>query len=142
MRFKLVKRFYCDFCKKANLQARAMTKHETHCTLNPNRKCRACVLINGGYGCDLQEAMTLLPDPTNYNNVVGFDDENQYSKLMAGIEEALPKLREYTENCPACIMAALRQKKIPVPMAKDFDFKLEMQEVFSEHRYTDNDYGY
>ncbi|MES2636332.1 MAG: hypothetical protein V4605_03330 [Pseudomonadota bacterium] len=119
-----------------------MTKHELHCTLNPNRKCRACILNNGGYGCDLQEAMALLPDPTDYNNEGGYlNDSKYFDKMMADIKEAMPKLREYTDHCPACIMAALRQKKIPLPMVDGFDFKIEMQAVFTRHHNENADYG-
>lgn len=42
MKKKLVTRYYCEFCKKANCCAPAMTKHERACTGNPNRICGMC----------------------------------------------------------------------------------------------------
>jgi hypothetical protein len=133
MREKLVKRFYCDFCKKARLQKRAMVLHETNCTMNPNRGCRACTLVNGGNGCDLRELIAILPDPAKYH---GSLNDWQYSstlhaELESAIDECLPKLRELADSCPACILAALRQKKIPIYMAKNFDYSKEMKEVFA-----------
>jgi len=138
----MVKRYFCDFCKKANLRVNAMVKHEKHCTLNPNRECRVCTLINGGHGHDISELTAILPDPTFYlDNVRQFygGDKNERN-LMNEIQEAMPKLIEATDGCPACIMAALRQKKIPVHMA-DFDFKEQMKEVFKiNNQSADHDY--
>lgn len=42
MKVLLRKVYYCDFCKKSNRSASAMSKHEKHCTLNPKRECRLC----------------------------------------------------------------------------------------------------
>ena len=42
MKIIKVNRYYCDFCKKANCSAPAMSLHERHCTLNPNRTCCMC----------------------------------------------------------------------------------------------------
>jgi hypothetical protein len=131
MRERLVKRFYCDFCKKANLQKRAMALHENNCTMNPNRGCRVCTLVNGGNGCDLRELLALLPDPTEYNNQSYLNmDESIGLKLTEAIKEVMPKLRELADECPACIFAALRQKGIYLSMV-DFDYAEEMKNVFS-----------
>lgn len=51
--------------------------------------------------------------------------------LHAEINASIPKLRELTNNCPACIMAALRQANIPVPMAKGFNFSEEMKVIWA-----------
>ena len=47
----------------------------------------------------------------------------------------LTKIREVTDNCPACILAAIRQSKIQYPADEDgpgfhvdFDFKIEKAE--------------
>jgi hypothetical protein len=120
MRIKKVNRYWCDFCNKAGLSAHAMRKHEQHCTLNPLRKCRVCQFINGGNGCCIEELKSLLQDAT------------AYSRLLEATEATMPSLREATDNCPACIMAALRQAKIPVPMVDSFDFKAEMQKIFND----------
>lgn len=144
---KLVKRYWCDHCNKAGLSARSMTTHEQHCTLNPERSCRVCNLLNGiHHGHDMGELLSLLPDPTAFLSQ-GFyyckclnafgggehraDCDNEHVKLDRALKEAMPKLREAVSDCPACILAALRQKKIPVPMVEDFDFTAEMKSVFA-----------
>ena len=81
----------------------------------------------------LAELLTLLPNPENYKDKELIDDGwISFVGLEKAVKEALPKLREIMGNCPACIMAALRQKGIPVPLAKDFDFKKECQEIWDE----------
>lgn len=139
MRTKKVNRYWCDFCNKAGLSADAMAKHEAHCTMNPDRNCRVCTLINGGYTVGrerMAELVALLPDSTAYNTGDGIyfgndnDDGNEAYKLARAVAAVLPKLREEVEDCPACILAALRQAKIPVPMVEGFDFKAEMRGVF------------
>jgi hypothetical protein len=133
MRIKKVNRYWCDFCNKAGLSAHAMRKHEQHCTLNPLRKCRVCQFINGGNGCCIEELKSLLPDATEFHESHAFvGDDNAYSRLLEATEATMPSLREATDNCPACIMAALRQAKIPVPMVDSFDFKAEMQKIFND----------
>jgi hypothetical protein len=165
MRVKKVNRYWCDFCNKAGLSAGAMAKHEKHCTMNPDRSCRVCTLINGGYAVGkerMAELVALLPDSTAYNAPSQgaqcskvcdspFDcecldrfeaGEDEHTKLTRAVAAALPKLREETENCPACILAALRQAKIPVPMVDDFDFKAEMRVVLDDYNESRRDEGY
>lgn len=158
MKTRIVKRHWCDFCNKAGMQAHSMAKHEKHCTLNPARSCRVCALINGGYEVGAEkmgELLALLPDPTaflqNGWNECRCKDcvdwlprdvpcTNEFKKLHAALEIAMPKLREATDNCPACILAALRQKKITVGMVPDFDFSAEMRTVFANKQDDDSPY--
>lgn len=150
MKTKTVKRHWCDFCNKAGLQARAMAKHEQHCTLNPARDCRVCGLLGGSMhvGAERMTALVaILPDPTEFLAASCWMDntDSPYTRLMADLATAMPKLREEVDNCPACILAALRQKKIPVPMVEGFDFKAEMQSIFNDinsERLQNRGYGY
>lgn len=141
MRTKKVNRYWCDHCNKAGLQAGAMRKHEKHCTMNPARSCRVCVLIEDGLDSDTYEAkkpladlIAMLPDSTRYH-ASEYDWENcidPHRDLMLEVEAVLPALRVAAGNCPACMLAALRLRKIPVDMAEGFDFKTEMQAVFAD----------
>jgi len=88
--------------------------------------------------------LAVLPDPRPFQ-IFDEDEHSEFfyfsNKLTIAVNAALPKLREISGNCPACIMAALRQKGIPVPMATDFDFTLEMEEIWSEiNNNRNNDY--
>lgn len=158
MKSKKVTRYWCDHCNKGGLQRHSMEKHERHCTLNPARACRVCTLINGGGEVGVEkmgELLALLPDPTAFLQN-GWNDchckecgawpvrdvpcTNEFKKLHAALEVAMPKLREATDNCPACILAALRQKKITVGMVPDFDFSTEMRTVFANKQADDWQY--
>lgn len=162
MRTKKVNRYWCDHCNKAGLSAGSMAKHEAHCTLNPARNCRVCTLVNGGYqvGAErMAELVAILPDPAAFldqtiyhcrcKDCRSFSDDswdpsaectNEHRKLTVALESAMAKLREETDNCPACIMAALRQRKIPVPMVESFNFTAEMKTVFANS--PRNDFPY
>lgn len=83
--------YRCDFCAKRNLSAGAIAKHEKHCTANPNRICRMCAAIK--------------------------KEQKALDALIACLSLAKPdygiaELRELAEECPACILAAIRQSKI------------------------------
>ena len=40
MKEKLKTVYYCEFCRKYRLTRPSMARHESSCTLNPNRVCR------------------------------------------------------------------------------------------------------
>ena len=133
MRSRKVIRYWCDFCNRGGLQKRAMQIHEDNCTLNPERGCRVCALL-GARPEAMKNLLALLPDSEPYRTDAprsSLGDAEAHERLRLEAEAAMPALRDLTENCPACIMAALRQAKIPVPMVDCFDFKKEMQEIFS-----------
>lgn len=132
-------RYYCDFCKKAGGSGAAILKHEGSCTLNPGRSCRLCVITNGGSAATMDELLAVLPDPTAYNDDGGWE---AHDELLKNTEAAMPALRELTQNCPACIMAALRCKKIPVPMVESFKFKEEFASALSQANQNRRDDGY
>jgi len=123
MKTKRVLRYYCEYCKKSGCSKRHIRHHEERCTLNPNRVCGYCKFLEREQP-KIIDLLALLPNP---------DDFKWYSSTFTtAVEESLPKLREATESCPACIMAALRQKGIPVPIATNFDFKKECQKIWDE----------
>lgn len=127
MRSKKVTRYWCDHCNRAGLQAHAMAKHEAHCTMNPLRKCRVCDLM-GEVTPTVADLVALLPRPGDYPSLGTMDEVNT---LREAVDASIPVLREAAHNCPACIMAALRQASIPVPMVDEFDFKREMDSIFA-----------
>jgi len=129
MKTKRVLRYWCDFCNKTGGSSFHMISHEKHCTLNPNRECKVCLMINGSsVPVPISELLEILPDSNEYNEK---GDGESHRRLYEQVLIAMPVLREKVDNCPACIMAALRQKKIPVPMVEGFSFKDEMKSIFS-----------
>ena len=131
MKVKKRNRYYCDYCKKSGCSSYWMRKHEDRCTLNPNRYCGFCHLLEQDQS-DLSEALKLLPEPKDHQTWDESGSCYYTSPLQIAIDEAIPKLRDFVENCPACIMAALRQKGIPVPMATGFNFTKESQSIWAE----------
>lgn len=125
MRTKKVNRYYCDFCKKSGGSAGHIVKHEKACTNNPNRVCGICAIA--GYPLDmvqqpLADLMALLPDQDSRE----VDSMGEYFEwLLQATNDALPKLREATSGCPACMLAALRQSGLLSSVS--FDFKKEME---------------
>jgi hypothetical protein len=139
MKITNVKRYNCDFCGKTKYSKPAMNRHERGCTKNPNRVCHVCQIAPGRLVKDwrmqkpIAELMALLPDPKAFINPNLTEDAwIQDGLLRDAVNAALPELRKACENCPACIMAALRQKGIPVPLATDFNFTDEMKDIWSE----------
>jgi hypothetical protein len=130
MRKKQVWRYWCDFCGKAGLQKHAMAKHEQHCTLNPQRKCRVCELVGHGSCENLQALIAIMPDPSRFKKY----DCGEYfsSDLTVAANAELKKLRDAAQDCPACLMSAIRLRGIPVPMVTDFNFTEEMKKIW-EH---------
>ena len=140
MRTRRVNRYYCDFCKKAGCSKYHLARHEAACTMNPKRICRVCKMLADGetagedHRPDTAALVRLLPTPEQFRVV----DEhcpsfsNFSGELTTATNAALPKLRETCGNCPACIMAALRQAGIPVPMAAEYNWTDEMESIWAD----------
>jgi hypothetical protein len=137
MIIKKVNQYQCEFCGKRGLSASHMTKHEKRCTMNPGRICGMCGMVEQKN--DVRELMAILPNPV-------LMAQNEYEESMdifhlenvKEIEVVLLKLREVSGNCPACIMAALRQKKIPIPAITAFNFTKECQAFWHEWNEKNN----
>ncbi|MBU2061728.1 MAG: hypothetical protein KKH44_07775 [Bacteroidetes bacterium] len=81
----------------------------------------------------MPELLALLPDIENF--IVHDVEDEHYSSYDMPIEIAdkiLTDLRDATDNCPACIMAALRQKGIPIPIIPNFIYSKEVKEFWAE----------
>ena len=50
----------------------------------------------------------------------------------AVLNRNLAALRHAAQECPACIMAAIRQSKVPVPAVTDFNFTKAMQAIWDD----------
>ncbi len=108
-------RYKCGFCKKSGCSKWHVQNHEKACTANPDRVCGLC-------------AFTKLPQKPIAELLAALDTR----KPDAGMKE----LRELTEDCPACILAALRQSEIlkydpenpeNPPPEVTFEFKAELK---------------
>lgn len=132
MKTKTVKRYYCDFCKKSGQSAGHMRRHEESCTLNWHRVCGVCKILFEMDRETSQKRMGTLLAVLNAPairqlsiNEIGTLIVEDYSWLD------LADLRAATNNCPACIMATIRQAGIPLPAVSGFDFAGEMKAIFA-----------
>lgn len=83
MIIKTKKVYYCEFCKKRSLRKDTMIKHEKHCTLNPNRICRLCGVIN------------IKPLIEKY-------------KSLPITEDSVSQILDECDCCPNCTLTVLR----------------------------------
>ena len=114
MRVRHVIRYYCDFCPKGYFKRPSMIRHERGCTANPNRICGLC------------------------KNTEPWLEQKPMAELIACLswdkdEYGMKELRQLCENCPGCILAALRQSGMMKQAAEEgeyvdfkFDFKKEL----------------
>ncbi len=142
MKVKRVNRYYCDFCTKAGCAGGHMKKHESRCTLNPNRTCGYCKLLEKDQP-NLLDIITLVPKIREYQHEDEFGFVCTLTKFDAIANESLKMVRKKTGNCPACIMAVYRQAGIPMPILTEFNFKKECQSIwndFNDGQRKDYDY--
>lgn len=103
--------------------------------MNPSRKCGMCDTM-GEEQQPMAELLAILPDPSPF----WIEDELGLTfRSTSTIDEAIDKLRNITGNCPACILAALRQKCIPIPATK-FNFTEECESFWDKVNVSNQQY--
>jgi hypothetical protein len=117
-------RYFCDHCKKSGGSAPHMLKHERGCTANPQRVCGVCSRI-GLSAAPLAELVALVKS-------VGKPEHNEYIDYSwwSLDQTAFQALREKADNCPCCILAALRQGNGQATSDVTFDFRKEIKDVW------------
>lgn len=112
MREKTVKRYFCEYCRRSGGSKFHMAKHERGCTNNPARICTMHEFIGGG------------EDDTPVSENVAFLTASGFTALRAKVE-----------NCPACLLATLRQSDDPLfDQVIEFDFKVEREAFWEAYR--------
>lgn len=118
-------RYFCDYCKKSGGSKYYLEKHEKGCTLNPERDCGFCSAAEYQQQ-DLNELIEILKKQVSIN------------KESPDWKAAIKELREATEGCPVCMLAAIRQSKL-FGWEKEqysefnlFDFKKEVAAFWAE----------
>jgi hypothetical protein len=91
MRTAMRPRYYCDHCNKGSGSPSAMKRHERGCTLNPVRECGMCRLA-------ISVGWMRQPAPPR-DDLVAIMDEHGFAAMC-----------DAADNCPACILAAVRTK--------------------------------
>jgi hypothetical protein len=122
MKVKTVKRYYCEFCGKGGQSASHMSRHERGCTLNPNRVCGFCNEV-GEDQKTMPELMAIMAKAEI--NVVTDDIVEGFrwtSSTLTNEKEILKALEDATGNCPACMLATIRQSG-HAELFENFNFK-------------------
>ena len=128
-------RYYCEFCKKSGGSAHHMRYHEAHCTMNPKRECGVCQYTeNDGAQPEIKDLLACLPPAEMFE--AACMDEDIAKELFPDfsqhrITQGMHNLRKAAGNCPACILAALRQHGVISDLV-GFDFKKEMDAVWED----------
>lgn len=114
-------RYKCDFCGRVMYSPQWMRHHEIGCTANKDRVCRMPIHEEDVERKTVVDLAALL---------------SRWEKNDHGMQE----LRDACENCPACILAAIRcsgiQKYDPDEEGENcgpdlkFAFKLELEEMW------------
>lgn len=112
-------RYYCDHCKRSGGSGGHMAKHEKGCTNNPARVCGLCLHSS--------------------------NEQASIEALKAAWATSFKALRELAGECPACILAAMRQGPGPDGGAgfwsdsderfeglRDWDFRAELKAFWEE----------
>ena len=88
----------------------------------------------------LEALVAMLPSPKGQET---YNEEFDYhyfpEAFTAQCNEALKSLRNAANDCPACILAAIRLSGIPVPVVSDFDWTKQMEGVFDELKEQDRE---
>ena len=127
MRKVMRPRYYCEHCRKGSGSAYHMKKHEAGCTLNPERVCGMCKVV-GNDQPNLGTLMALLPTVEQQKETHEYGGD--YFRDID--ERVVRELRKAAGECPACMMAAIRQRGLPVPTACGFNFTEECKRVWSD----------
>lgn len=135
MRVKSKKVYYCEFCRKHNLSASAMSIHEKHCLKNLDRECRLCK--NSDLTPLTKEVKILIIDKIKAQmsclKDVG-EGINTSDIKQPTIEEVKNWAGEQGwEGCPNCLMSIIILSGIHnFPYNIDYDYKKELENWWAD----------
>jgi len=135
MREKRVMRYWCDYCNKGGCQKAAMLRHEEHCTLNPQRKCRVCNEAHNFGGSGLAKLVLIAKNDSESLAELGYD-----LPPLTTNKELVDELKDAADGCPVCVFSALRQAgKIGIDKVtkEDFDLNKELADFWREKNRED-----
>jgi len=109
-------RYYCDYCKKSKGTKQSMERHEKGCTARSDRHCGMCDAagqVQGDLSILTGIIETECKDFTEYELYGG----QKVNEVLAHLENEI--------DCPACVLAAIRQAKIKIQPTFNFKKKAE-----------------
>lgn len=113
--------YYCDFCGKKGMQKSKILKHEEHCTLNKNRKCRLC---NNSHSKQVEKWLSSIKTM-----------DREYLDSQEFITDLVKDI-----DCPNCVLTVLRCSDT---QNYNYDYKKELKEFWEVHNKEETAYeGY
>jgi len=124
--------YWCDFCGKSGRSAGYMSSHEKSCTMNPDRVCRMCQ----GYGDGTPQAkMGDLLDALKLAKIEEVEEDRfGITVKIENEKEAIERLREVSNNCPMCMLSAIRQTTKHPTLFDSFKFEKEKEDFWSDYK--------
>ena len=126
-------RYYCDFCKKSGGRKDCIVKHERGCTARPDRTCGLCEHC-GEVQPELSSLTgfidTYCKDLPRYE----IEDHNPHREMLSvsgdKLDPMVEGLGKLANECPACMLAALRQAETET--YSNFKFKERLDAWWAE----------
>lgn len=139
MRRKKVWRFYCEHCKKSGCSGGHISRHERGCTRNADRACGVCRVFEL-QSKPLPELIAFCKTKAAAGDSI---DGNPDDSSLWLDEVDVKALRELADQCPACMLAALRQSDTYAG-SQHYGFKEEMKSLWNEKNQaeTAREHGY
>ena len=121
--------YYCEYCNKHGLSAGSMSKHEKHCTANPDRECRLC-----GNSINVGEVAKKL---SSRFKLVDHPEENIHKFITIKVEWigekiTMDELDDLSECCPICKLAIMRQSKLTHWVFSDTELRFHYLEELKD----------
>ncbi len=123
-------RYYCDFCKKGGGRKDVIVKHERGCTARPDRICGLC-----DHCGEVQPKLSVLTEfiDAHCKDLPRYDRDGGRDILSVSGDKLDPMVEELgklANECPACMLAALRQAKTET--YSNFKFKERLDAWWAE----------
>jgi len=123
--------YYCDFCGKRGLSASHISRHEKSCTANPDRECRLCKENR-----DIKSFIKQLKTRFEIKDIHSVDEFGEVINRKIewkGKKITLDEIIDFTEGCPNCTLAILRQTKLNYQIfGFKYDYKKELADYWAE----------
>lgn len=128
--------YYCDFCKKKGLSAPVIARHEKHCTANPDRECKPCK-ESRDIKTFIEKLKSRFEIKETIDQYTGFTNQEV---IWKGYPITLIEILEFTDECPNCTLAVLRQTKLNYSVFNlKYDYQTSLKEWWKEK--NNEEYG-
>lgn len=128
-------KYYCEYCGKSGGHAGHMRNHESSCTANPFRHCNLCDIVQQS-NPKMADMIRLIKKTARIKKD---KDDWGLSITLENESEVMEAIRDIADNCPMCIMSALRQHGHPY-LFESWDMKAEMKSFWNDYNLSQQGY--